>query len=210
MKRILLGGVLALSAATALAQGFFIDGSIGQMKAKLNNTAGFNVDNKDTSFSAGGGYMFNRYIGGEVGYRDLGEVSSSATATFANARILGATVTGTGTLTVRGSTDGFYIGPVFKAPVHENFDLVGRFGWYRSETPVTAGVSFVGTINGAAVAANGSASKTFKHTDPYWGVGGTYNFNKNVGLGLEYSRYKLGGDIDTKIDVWSTRLTYRF
>ena len=111
---------------------------------------------------------------------------------------------------VKASADGFYLGPVFKAPIHENFDLVGRIGWYRSETPVTAAISFAGTINGSAVAANRSASKTFKNTDLYWGVGGTYKFNKNVGLGLEYSKYKLGGDVDTKLDVWSLRLTYRF
>ncbi len=95
-------------------------------------------------------------------------------------------------------------------PVHENFDLVGRLGWYRSETPISVTISAAGTINGTAVAANATANRTFKHTDPYWGVGGAYNFNKNVGLGLEYSKYKIGGDVDTKIDIWSMRLTYRF
>ncbi len=212
MKRFLAGAALLAATAPVFAQGggWFLDGSIGQMKAKLPDTTGFTVDNKDTTFSAGGGYMFNRYVGLEGGYRDLGEVSAAATATFSNARILGATVTGTGTLTVKGSADGFYFGPTFRLPVHESFDLTGRFGWYRSETPVTASISFVGTINGIAVAANGSGSKTFKHTDPYWGLGGTYNFNKNIGLGLEYSKYKLGGDVDTKLDLWSMRLTYRF
>ncbi len=181
------------------------------MKADLGNTAGLTVDNKDTSFSAGGGYMFNRYIGAEIGYRDLGDVSASATLlTLNTAKISGNTVTGTLGLTVRGSSDGFYFGPVFKVPVHENFDLVGRLGWYRSETSVSVTLSAAGTINGTAVAANATANRTFNHTDPYWGVGGAYNFNKNVGLGLEYSKYKIGGDVDTKIDIWSTRLTYRF
>ena len=105
------------ASAPAIAQtdgGFFVDASFGRMKADLGNTAGLTVDNKDTSFSAGGGYMFNRYIGAEIGYRDLGEVSASATLlTLNNAKISGNTVTGTLGLTVRGSSDGFYFGPVF-------------------------------------------------------------------------------------------------
>ncbi len=190
-------------------RGWFLDASVGRSRADLGNTSGFTVDNRDTSFSLGGGYMFNRYVGAEVGYRDLGEVSASITGTLNNARIYGNTVSGTATLTLKGSADGFYFGPVFRLPVHDKVDLVGRFGWYRSEIPVTATFSAAGTINGTAVAAGASASKTYKDTDPYWGIGGTYNFNKNVGLGLEYSKYKLGVT-DTKLEIWSTRLTYRF
>jgi OmpA-OmpF porin, OOP family len=213
MKKILLGVVLLAMAAPGVAQtagGPFIDVSIGRMKADLGNTSGFSVDNKDTSYSIGAGYMFNRHIGAELGYRDLGDVSGSATATFNNTAVFGNTVTGTGRLSFNGGADGYYFGFVLRAPVHEKFDFVGRAGWFRSEAPVSVTVSFAGTVNGAAVAANASASQTFKDTEPYWGVGGTYNFNRNFGLSLEYSKYKLAKELDTKVDVWALRASYRF
>ena len=68
-------------AAPAGAQGFYVGGSIGQMKAKDAcsgiSGAGVSCDDKDTAWRILGGYQVNRNFGAEVGYHDFGKAKAS-------------------------------------------------------------------------------------------------------------------------------------
>ncbi|HKU47617.1 MAG TPA: outer membrane beta-barrel protein, partial [Burkholderiales bacterium] len=129
--------ILALSAATfnAQAQGF-VEFGIGQSKVDIDASGlgGLSVskDEKDTAWSISGGYMFHPMIGAEIGYRNLGEASLSATDGIDTAR---ASI----------EVDGFTIGAVGRIPVGEKFAIVPRAGLYLWDA------SGKGTFNGAQV-----------------------------------------------------------
>jgi len=85
-------------------------------------------------------------------------------------------------------------------PLGNNFSIFGKLGFYNAEIK----------LSGAA-----SGKKTT--TDLTYGIGGQYDFNRNLGLRLELQRYSgvkapdFGGTSkDTDIDVVSVGALWRF
>ena len=85
-------------------------------------------------------------------------------------------------------------------PLGNNFSVLGKLGFYNAEMK----------LSGAA-----SGKKTT--TDLTYGVGGQYDFNRNLGLRLEWNRYSgvkapdiAGSSSDTDIDVLSVGALWRF
>ena len=191
--------ILALSASFASDSSFYLDAGIGLIKADLPSVSGTTLDDKDTGFSLGVGYNFNKNFAVEAGYQRLGTVSYSAsggvTGSYNGAPY---TLNGSARLAAE-DTDGWYVGPKVSLPLNEKFEINARAGWYMWKTDVVATASLGGTYNGQAIAASGSASKKYDGTDMYYGVGAVYNIDKNIAVGVDYTRFKIDTvDVDTR------------
>lgn len=200
-KAIALTGLVAATAGispVALAQqdaGFYAGGSLGQAKLKDACTGltdiGFvgSCDDKDTAWKIFGGYQFNRNLGVEAGYTDLGEATATGT-------VLGLPVS------AKAKAKGFEILGVGTFPINEQFAVYGKAGFFRWDVDSSA------TGGGVSVAIGD------KGTDFTFGLGLKYNFTKNVAARLEFQRYNdVGNDATTgqsDVNVWSLGLQFKF
>lgn len=83
-------------------------------------------------------------------------------------------------------------------PFPEGFTLYGKLGMYRGETKVNSTFGF---------------SETDSNNDVTFGIGGRYDFNRNLAVRVEWQRYTdVGGDdIGTSdIDLVSVGVIWRF
>ena len=188
----------ALLAAAPLAQAqapmhqhWFVGGGYGNTDVDPRVTTGLitsgTVDGKDSGYKIYGGYQFNPYFGLELAYVDLGTVKYSGV--FADPF---------GTLPVTGGTidiDGFYFAVLGSYPVSSSFSLFGKIGiysWDMHARDTTGGLPFSAAEYGA---------------DVYLGVGAAFYFTRNVGLRVEWERYKLNSD---NADMLSAGVIVRF
>jgi len=197
MKKVLIASALAATCLNAYAEGGYVGVGFGQGSISFEpvNIAGVSVteDDKGTSYKIFGGYEFNKYFAAELGYQEFG--SFSQTLTF------GASV---GKAELKGH--GFFLDLVGKLPLSEAFSLFAKIG--LAQTTVDATYTLTGIFVGCC--SNTSASET----DPRFGLGAQYNFNRQVGARLEYERTKNVGNPDTTgegdIDYLGIALTYMF
>jgi OmpA-OmpF porin, OOP family len=165
--------VLALAASlagTQVSAQAFVGGSLGQSDIDEEITAGLidsgTVDAKDTGWKIFGGYMFNRHVGVEAAYLNLGEVSYSGT--FGGLPVTGGKV----------ELTGFNIAALGSYPISEQFSVFGKLGlfiWDAEASDTTGGALFSATADG---------------TDLSFGVGVSYNFTRNLGLRAEWEMFK--------------------
>lgn len=179
---ILLAGLL--SAPAFADRGFYVGASAGRSDfgvgaGDLGLTTG-SADDSDTAYKIFGGYNFNKNIGVELAYVDLGEVSFNGTvgATPVNGKI---------------DTQGFNISAVFTAPINDRFSIFGKVGAFAWDADFAA--------SSAAVRATASGSST----DFSAGLGAAYNFNKNLSVRTEYEYFD---DVDA--NLWTVGLAYKF
>jgi len=203
---ILIAGLFVTFGANAADNGFYIEGGVGQSKANLDVPAGFTVDNKDTTSLVGVGYKINKYIAIEGGYRDLGKATASASGTFTGT-YKGSPYSATGVISGSADADGLYIGPVFTFPVNPQFEVLARVGLL--DWSVKQNLSATGTLTyqGTTYAGGVTASQKDSGTDAYYGIGAAYNVTKNVGMSINYTRFKV---LSTDVDTWDVRLKYSF
>lgn len=190
---VLLGssGLITASQASAQVQqsvaGFYVGGSLGQSSfdkeiVRELITLG-TVDTSDTGFKVFGGYQFNRNVGLEVAYVDLGKASYSG---FAGPDpVIGGKVEVTG---VNLSAIGAW-------PVAPNLDVFGKIGflsWEDKASDVTGGVPFSDKIEG---------------TDLSFGFGAAWHLTRNVRLRVEWERFRVD---DTDADLFSVGAVYKF
>jgi OmpA-OmpF porin, OOP family len=141
--------VAVLVAASALAipayaadDGWFLLGSVGMTKYKDKEDPGpgISVDDSDMGFKLGGGYMFNKNLGVEAAYVDLGKEKFTAPGLSADAKANGIVVAALG---------------VF--PINEQFSVLGRLGIIDATVKISGGgaddkstdVKFTGGIGAA-------------------------------------------------------------
>ena len=183
--------VLAVAAwvapSEAPAQGWYVGGSVGRSDADDGNavpdliTSG-SVDGTDTGFKIFGGYQFNPYFGLELAWVDLGTAKYSGS--FSGFPVTGGTV----------KTQGFNFSAVGTYPFGSGFAVFGKVGalaWESKQNDTTAGTPFSNKESGGDVS---------------FGIGASYNFNKNIGIRAEWERFKAVGDID----LLSVGLAYKF
>lgn len=190
----LTGLIAAIAAISPLVfaqdSGWYVGASIGQSKAKdtCPNTVpvGVNCDDTDTGWSVFSGYQFNKYLGAEIGYADLGEFKVSTSGTTDTLKVKGSELLGVGT---------FPINPQF-----EVYGKVGVFFWNVKE-------SCAGTL-----CPFGSQNET--GSDLTYGLGAKFTFTKNVGVKVQYQRYKdVGNEATTgkdDVDVVSVGVVFKF
>ncbi len=138
---------LAIIASPAMAQGFFVEGTLGQSKVDVGNTGSWTANNKDTSYGLSAGYMVNDYFGVEAGYRDLGKASLSATGTFSGS-VYGRSYTVTNP-SYSASATGWEVGPRVRFPINDQFSLTGRAGWFSWTAKETFSATAL-TVGGTA------------------------------------------------------------
>jgi OmpA-OmpF porin, OOP family len=167
--------------------GWYVGASIGQSKADDFCTGvpgGVSCEDTDTALRVLGGYQFNKHLGLEVGYHQLGEVSVSALGLFAKVESKAWELLAVGTL-----------------PVADRFALYGKVGVYRGETEAATNVPGF------------AASMSETNTDLTFGIGLRFDITGNLGVRAEWQKYQDmgGGNIgEADIDVMSIGLLYRF
>jgi OOP family OmpA-OmpF porin len=124
-------GLAASSASFAQATkpadaGFYIGGSVGEASGDCNATAQTSCDDKDTAWKIFGGYQLNRNFAVELGYSDLGEVSSS------------------GPFGTKVESTLWDLVAVGSLPLGNNFSLYGKLGAYRAEAELSSNVGVSG------------------------------------------------------------------
>ncbi len=105
IKHFIASALLAATAASSLAAEatpFFVGVDAGSTKFD-------GISNRVTSYGAFAGYQFNQYVGAELSYRRLGDVTVNATNTSGNIDESAISVLGT-------------------LPVGNGFGLLGRYG----------------------------------------------------------------------------------
>lgn len=197
---------VALAASTiACAEGYVV-GSIGRSDIGINKadldgaltSAGATavsstVNNNDTGYKVQLGYQINPNFAVEGGYVDLGKASYSATFTggSANASVKAA---------------GLNIAALGILPINDSVSLFGKLGFIDAK--VTANVSATGPGGTASASASSTKWKT------NYGVGGTYNVSKQVGIRVEYEQFSKLGDSNStgtsNVNLLSAGVVFKF
>ena len=102
-------------------------------------------DDSDTALSINAGYNFNRYLGLEIGYVDMGEYSASVTAS----RI---------TLNATAEVDYTYGALVLSAPLTDKFSLSARLGGASANANVGSQIGISGEIEDETVGFVGASA----------------------------------------------------
>lgn len=207
MKVFLKAGFIAAALAAssiACAQGYVV-GSVGRStiatdKERLDGiltTAGAaaltsKLDKTDTGYKIQGGYQLSQNLAVEGGWVDLGKFNYSATFTGGNAQ-------------ADAKASGFNVAALGVLPLNESFSLFGKFGVIYAKVDTSA------RAVGAGGAAWASASAT--NWKPNWGLGGTFNVNKQIGIRAEYEQFNKLGDANTgkdNVDLLSVGVVFKF
>ncbi len=206
----LVAAIVSLFATNVYAagEGAFVEAGVGNTTFKTTNTSGWTLDNKDTSYSILGGYMFSPNVGVEGGYLNLGKESGSITGTVSG-NAYGKLLVVTGTVNVTGDSKGWLIGVRGNLPINDQFSVNGRVGLYTWDSDVKVSANAAGTWGGTAFAANASVTQNYSKTDTYLALGAKYNVNKQLSFGLDYFHVKLT-DLDTKADNVALSIAYKF
>jgi hypothetical protein len=117
--------LLALILVPAAAQAqFYVEGTLGAGRVDLDDFQGLGFSGTEAAgtWSFGGGYMFNPFLGIEAGYRSFGDFE----------------LTGPGPATLKVDGHGVYVGPVFDTYV-ERFHLQARAGGFAWKSDARAG-----------------------------------------------------------------------
>ena len=212
MKTTHTGRLLALAAlgslvaGTALAQDdshYYFGLAGGTSKATIDQAgitrrlgdngltvSGYTADNRDKAYRVFGGYQFNRYLGLEAGYFNLGKFGYSATTTPA------------GRLDGQIKLDGPHLDLVGTLPLGERFSVLGRIGVHGAR----ARDQFVGS--GAVAALNASPRKT--EANLKLGAGLQYAFTPGFMVRGEVDRYRVNDAVGNKGDIDTVTLSLVF
>lgn len=187
MKRVLSSIILLSSlaiAGPAAAQFAYAGASVGQ--SRYAEDCGGVCDKTDIGFKVFGGYMFTPNLGVEGHYVNLGKLTASEV------------VPPYGTLNLEAKASGFGLSLVGLYPI-DQFEIFGKVGFTYMTTKISGSLADV------------SASDDDKAANVNFGIGASYNFNKQLSARLEWERFKAEYE-DTKenVDLISIGLRYRF
>ena len=182
----------AMLAVPAIAEeeqrGFYIAPEIGQVKSKdyCSDARGALIgvtscSDSEIGFGLSGGWQFNEFFAVEGGGR------------FASGFDISGTANGTA-YRLDADYRSFSFGARGKFPVRKDFFITGKAGWHFWKVEANASAS----VNSAS-SNDGS--------DPYYGLGAKFNFNKTFGVLAEFTRYE--GDSDS-VDVISGSAVINF
>ena len=165
-----------LASAQQQDRGWYLGAGLGQMKAKGDCPSGFTCDFKDTTWKLFGGYRINRNFAAEAFYANWGEIKVS-----------------TGAVSATGKLESFGISGMGILPVGRQFELFGKLGLASTKQKVSA------SGPGVTISDRDSGSELL------FGLGGSFNFSRNLGLRAEWERLN-----DSEVDVLSIGLQYKF
>lgn len=186
-------GCLAAAPAWSQDSGFYVGGAFGKSDQKdICKDVTVSCDKSDTAWKILGGYQFNRILGVEVGYTDLGEVKANGTQ-------------GGVAIDATSKASAWELVAVGMLPLGAKFSIYGKAGAYYAKTDNRATAAVPG------FSSSGSASD--KNHDITWGFGVRYDVLRNLAVRAEWQQYNdVGGQNTgkTDIDVLSIGALYRF
>jgi OOP family OmpA-OmpF porin len=160
-----------LAQAQSEAAGWYLGAGVGQASSDFDvdtivyfSGIPFDDTGTDTAFKIFGGYQFGNNLGVELGYIDMGEISTIAP--------------GPDTYTV--ALSGFDVFAVGILPIGNKFSLFGKLGFISWSSDATVTLAGVGT---------GKASES--DIDLAYGLGAKYNFTRNFGVQAEYEGFDI-------------------
>jgi len=192
--RYALAAALAASAMPAMAQWmappqtpWYIGAGVGgaHLNRSANDLLGLpnaSLDTNETAYTVRLGYRFSPYWAVEAAYYDFGKFAFH------------------GTLPGAGSLDGEFkaksagVNLVGILPI-DQFDLYGRIGWSRSELKANVSSSVFTTPLNSKDKENGAL----------YGVGGRWNFMRNVGVFVEWDKAD-----KIRVDAYTIGIDFRF
>lgn len=197
-------GAMASSLAIADDSGWYVGGSLGQSRAKIDDariigslaragltTTSLKDDDRKLGYKVFGGYQFTKYFALESGYFDMGKLGFNATTSPP------------GTFSGELKLKGINLDTVGILPLTDKFSALGRIGVNFSDVKSTfSNTGSVGTFpNQSKRAAN------YK-----FGLGLQYDFTPSLGMRVEAERYRINDAIGNTgdIDLLSAGLVYRF
>lgn len=195
-----------LASGTVRAQGLYVYGAVGKSSVDFDKSSidteltnlgvtglSSSVDDSDTGYKLQLGYMFNRHVGVEGGWVDLGKFRY-------NANFNG----GSAVADVKAS--GFSMAAIGVAPLNESASLFAKLGIINAKVKTSASASGPG----------GAASANVSDTDwsPNYGLGFMYSFTPKLALRVEWDRFDNLGNKDKTgegdVDLYSVGLKYSF
>lgn len=202
-NNILAIALLSALSTSAMAEGAYVAVDVGQSTAKDACTgtaaAGISCNEKATAFRFGGGYQFTPNFGIEASYGILGSVKASSTDTS----IPGAPITIN--MDIKPTT--LQVAATGHFPITDAFSLIGKLGIARTTLKLNA----TGSFSGVTVSIPEQSSTS---TNPAFGIGGQYDFSKNIGVRAQYENFgEVGDDVNTpkfKLSLISAGLVLKF
>ena len=205
-QAIALTGLVAAAAgisplAFAQDSGWYLGASAGQSIARdwcpSSLLVGESCDDTKSAYGVFGGYQVNKYLGAELGYTDLGEFKASEPGIALTSKVKGFELLGVGTI-----------------PINPQFEVYGKVGvfFWDLDAACAGTCSTFGPGGGSGLGGPGSQSDS--GIDLTYGLGAKLNLTKNVGVRVQYQRYK---DIDSSattggksdIDVISVGIVFK-
>ena len=184
----LMAAAVAVPAAAQGDTGIYLGGS-GGMAHWTRSCAQSNVpcDDNDVEWRAFAGYRFNRWLGAEVAYFDLGEASGNG-------------LLGGAPASFQLEAYGFDAVAVATVQLVGQLHFVGRLGIYWARS----------TVNQQFAGFDGQTSAGTNHNYTF-GAGLQYNLGP-IGLQASWQRYdNVGtGDVEDDVDYYSLGLIWRF
>lgn len=206
LRQITLASLCALMACTAMAQSDnypYFGLSVGHSRAHLGEEAlssrvltpgtvvtGSRSDSNDTGYKAFGGYQFNRHLGAELGFFDLGEFRLQSSTAPAG--------------TLEGSTRyrGANLDLVGTLPFTDRFAAIGRVGAVYTRTRGHYSGS------GGAIVVDPTPSK--RDTTVKWGLGLQYAISPQLLVRAEGERYRIHNAVTghNNVDLYTVSLVF--
>ncbi len=204
--------VLVMTSNTVKAddeRGWYVGGSIGTASSDTTGTefasgladAGYSVDNvalddADSGWKGTVGFMFNKNVGVQASYVDLGKLESVFSASVPPDEIDALLDVAATLLPGRGK--GFLTDVVLQLPLNERFALYATLGLFWAEPEINQTV---------IVGGSGTALRTDSDQDFAGSLGIRYKASDRLSIKVGYEQY----DIDRrKTDFPTASLTYRF
>ena len=188
-----LGSILATSALAQDSKYYYWGLGVGQSQSQINdsyttnsllrapnNPSSFTSERQDTAYKLFGGYQFNRNIGVEFGYFNLGKFTYSTS------------VPG-GTLNGRYENEGVNLDLVGTMPLSEKWSALARVGAQYSNTR--------DAFSGPGLTANASNDNSQRDTNVKVGLGLQYELTPSVFVRAEAERFRIKDGIGSNGDV---------
>lgn len=206
MRLVAVAGIGTLMTGATFGQdgGYYYGGlSVGQSLIELDQQriansligTGLSVtsiekNERDTGYKLFGGYQFNRYVGAEAGYFNLGHVGFTAHTSP------------TGTLDGSFRVQGLNLDLVGTVPFSDSFSGLVRIGAQYARTGATFNSS------GAVLLSN--TNPTEKQWNPKYGVGLQYAVNRDFQVRAEVERYRISDALGQHANVNMTSVSLIF
>lgn len=204
LRSLALAGLCGLGLTSAMADepAYYYGGvSVGRARATVDENqaasaalggapvSGISSNEHDNAYKLFGGYQFNRNMGVELGYFDLGHTTYSATGPL-------------GLLNSDTRVRGFNLDLVGTMPVSDTFAVLGRVG-------VAAGRSQAAFSGPGAI---GVADSTKNQTNAKVGLGLQWEMSRSVWLRGEVERYRVSNAMGSRnnVDLYTVSLVMPF